>query len=155
MRNLPKPFVRAVALAIIRRQDGRILMERGFDEETQEVYWRIPGGGIEFMEAASDALLREFREELNLQLTGLRFVGVVENRFYLNAAPGHEIIMIYDAELLDREAYKIDVFRLFEAEHRDGEAYWIDYREALAKGEKVYPVDAIERGWFEARVGDR
>lgn len=149
MINKPKPFVRAVSLGIIRRNDGTILMERGFDLVTDETYWRIPGGGVEFMEPGSDALKREFREEMTLELSDIHFLGVVENLFHLNAAPGHEIMLIYRAQLQDATAYNQDVFRIREQQYNDAEAHWIDYRQALAKGERVYPGAAIERGWFD------
>ena len=150
MPNQPKPIVRPIALGIIRRADGRVLMERGTDEVRNETYWRIIGGGIEFQEQAVDALVREVDEELGLAIEDVRFLGVIENIFFLNGAPGHEIMMVHEARFQDPRAYQRDIFKVNEAAYDDGEAHWIDYREAQQRGEKVHPQALVEFGWLDA-----
>ena len=34
-----------------------------------DVYWLLPGGGVDYGEALSEALIREFSEELNIEIT--------------------------------------------------------------------------------------
>lgn len=36
---------------------------------TQNEYWMPPGGGVEFGETCEEALIREFKEELNVQIS--------------------------------------------------------------------------------------
>ena len=150
MLNKPKPIVRPISLGIIRRSDGRVLMERGTDVLRNETYWRIIGGGIEFQESAVEALVREVREELGLAVVDVHFLGVMENIFFLNGAPGHEIMMVHEARFQDPQAYRCDIFKVNEASYDDGEAHWIDYREAEQRGEKVYPRELVESGWLDA-----
>lgn len=41
-------------------------------------FWAPPGGGVEFGESASDALVREFQEETNLTVTPEKFLFTCE-----------------------------------------------------------------------------
>jgi ADP-ribose pyrophosphatase YjhB (NUDIX family) len=148
MLNKPKPFVRPLALGIIRRPDGRVLMERGRDDVRDETYWRIIGGGIEFQESAAAAFAREVKEELDEDVTDVRFVGVLENIFTLNGAPGHEIIMVHEARFRDERAYEREVLTVREHGQPDGEARWIDHEEARRRGEPVHPISLVESGWL-------
>ena len=60
----PAPRTRVTALGLMRRSDGRLLLERGMDAAKGEAFYRAPGGGVEFGEYAAAALRREFMEEL-------------------------------------------------------------------------------------------
>ena len=42
------------------------------------------------------------------------------------------------------------MFKVNEAAYDDGEAHWIDYRQALLRGEKVYPLALLESGWLDS-----
>ena len=48
-------YIRPLAVAVIRYQ-GKILAVRGVDHVKNEVFFRLPGGGIEFGETAEAAL---------------------------------------------------------------------------------------------------
>jgi ADP-ribose pyrophosphatase YjhB (NUDIX family) len=96
--------IRVVAIGIFRR--GRsILITEGFDSVKQEGFARPPGGGVEVGETSADALRREIREEFGQEITQLRLLGVVENRFTYQGQPGHEIVFVYDAEFADPSLY--------------------------------------------------
>lgn len=58
-----------VAAAVIRGQDGRILIARRADDRHQGGLWEFPGGKLEPGEAARDALARELEEELGIRPT--------------------------------------------------------------------------------------
>jgi ADP-ribose pyrophosphatase YjhB (NUDIX family) len=99
--------IRAVALAVVRRGDA-ILVFEGRDEINGETFYRPLGGGIEFGESAADAVRRELREELAVELLNVELLGVVENIFEAFGRPGHEIVFVYSAEVADPEMYAAD-----------------------------------------------
>lgn len=66
--------------AFARRPDGRwLFIRRAKDPGRGRL--APPGGFIDFSETAEDALRREFREEVHLELSQLTFVGSHPNRY--------------------------------------------------------------------------
>jgi ADP-ribose pyrophosphatase YjhB (NUDIX family) len=105
------PRIRVIAIAVIRRGD-LILVFEGRDESRDLTFYRPLGGGVEFGEATDAALRREFHEEIDADLTDLRLLGVLENRFTFEGEPGHEVVFVYEARLADpalrdQEAFEI------------------------------------------------
>ena len=66
-----KPTVRVVA-AVIYDQQRRILVTQRPPGKTLEGEWEFPGGKVEVGEADADALRRELREELGVQVRSAR-----------------------------------------------------------------------------------
>jgi 8-oxo-dGTP pyrophosphatase MutT (NUDIX family) len=100
------PRIRTVARCIIRRPaDGAILVIHAFDEVKSEPFFIPPGGGIQFGESSEDAVRREFREEFAADVTNLRHIATIENRFHHRGRPGHEIVLIYEGTLIDESLY--------------------------------------------------
>jgi 8-oxo-dGTP diphosphatase len=54
------------------RDNGRVLLARSSDKSDFPGVWQIPGGGLEHGESPAHALVREFREETGLEITGSR-----------------------------------------------------------------------------------
>src|SRR5215207_4865138 len=92
--------IRTVALAVCQHR-GRVLVERGYDRVRDEHFLRAIGGGVELGERAVDALAREWREELGLELEAPTLLGVIENLFTSNGRAGHEVVFVYSARLAD------------------------------------------------------
>lgn len=68
-------------MEIIFRQDARAIIIRGQKVLTCQLIGRhsfYPGGGIDFGERATDALLRELHEELGITARIIEFLGVYE-----------------------------------------------------------------------------
>ena len=59
--------------ACIRDEEGRILLLRRSDGEN---LWGFPGGAIEPDERAADAVVREVREEIGLEVEPVELIGV-------------------------------------------------------------------------------
>ncbi|MGP9504140.1 NUDIX hydrolase [Specibacter sp. AOP5-B1-6] len=89
-------------------RNGHLLAEEGYDTVKGTRYLRAIGGGIEFGEAAEVALRREFREELGVELGGVQLLGVVENIFEYEGAPGHQIAHIFGVESPDLDSIALD-----------------------------------------------
>src|SRR5215813_1202705 len=102
-----KKRIRPLAICVFRR-DGRILVAEGYDSVKDEYFYRPLGGGIEFGEPGVETICRELREEINEEADrdSLTYLGTVENIFYFNGRPGHEIVMIYDGALKNSRLYE-------------------------------------------------
>ena len=66
---------------------GRVLLQRvtGID------FWFLPGGRVEMLESAEDALRREIREELDVEADVGRLLWVAENFFAMGGRQYHEL----------------------------------------------------------------
>jgi NADH pyrophosphatase NudC (nudix superfamily) len=99
--------IRPLALGLFLR-DGKLLVFEGYDPVKDETFYRPLGGGIEFGETGAQALAREMREEIGAEVTNVRYLGLSENIFTGNGETGHEIVLLYEAELVDRSFYERD-----------------------------------------------
>jgi ADP-ribose pyrophosphatase YjhB (NUDIX family) len=70
--------------------EDMILLER-----SPEGYWFAPGGRVAFGEFSKDAVLREMKEELSINLDNVEWAGLVENYFTLAGKKLHEISIFY------------------------------------------------------------
>lgn len=57
-----------VVAAVIENREGRILIARRKQEISLGGYWEFPGGKVEKGESPSDCLVRELREEMDMQI---------------------------------------------------------------------------------------
>ena len=57
-----------VAVAVLIRMDGRVLLARRPAGKVYAGYWEFPGGKVEPGESVRDALEREIREELAVEV---------------------------------------------------------------------------------------
>jgi ADP-ribose pyrophosphatase YjhB (NUDIX family) len=76
--------VRTAAIAIHR---DHVLLHRAESDD----FWALPGGRVEFGEAAVDAVQREMAEEIELKVSVERLVWVVENYFSYSGERHHEL----------------------------------------------------------------
>ncbi|PJZ68665.1 ADP-ribose pyrophosphatase [Leptospira perolatii] len=67
-----KKGLRVRVAALIRNRKGEILLLQ--QKKKDSYYWLLPGGGIEFGESAEEALKRELKEELFLDVTSSNFL---------------------------------------------------------------------------------
>jgi len=84
--------------AIVR--DGRLLLVKR-RRAPEAGHWSLPGGKVEFGESVADAVKREIREEVGLDIELLRDLGVVE---MIGVDDQHWVSPIYLAEAAHGEA---------------------------------------------------
>lgn len=117
------PAIRTLSVAVC-FAGGRLLVERGHDRVADRRYFRAIGGGVEFGERASEALRREWREELGLELEEVRLLGVIENLFTYEGRPGHEIVFVHAARPVDASAYAQDEWQVTDSDGVTHTAVW-------------------------------
>lgn len=120
-----KRDIRVIALGLI-QDDQRIFVSEGYDPVKQSTFYRALGGGVDFGETSLEALKREFQEEIQADLTNIRYLGCIENIFIYNGQPGHEIIQLYKCDFADTKFYQLESLIFSESEHHQHTALWID-----------------------------
>ena len=103
--------IRPIALGLATK-NNKLLVGEGFDDVRNETFYRCLGGGIEFLEESSDALKREFKEEIGANIAVNDFLGIYENIFTYQGKKAHELILFYSIDISDedfKEEYIIDI----------------------------------------------
>lgn len=116
--------IRVLALGLI-RDGNRIFVSEGYDPVKQLTFYRAMGGGVDFGETSLEALKREFQEEIQADLTNIRYLGCLENIFTFNGQSGHEIIQLFESDFVDPKFYQLDKLDFSEGE-RQKTALWVD-----------------------------
>ena len=119
----PPQRIRAVVIGIIRRDAEVLAMEITDRLKDQILGYRPPGGEIAFGEASEIALARELQEELGAKIEVGRVLTVVENRYQMNGAAGHEFVVAREARFLDVSFYETNEFTIVEPADDGGEEF--------------------------------
>lgn len=88
---------RPIAIAVIRRADGALLVTSAVEPGTGRTLARPPGGGIERGERPADAVARELREELGVEIAGIAPLGAIEHRVRFAGRELHELVHVFAA----------------------------------------------------------
>ncbi len=91
----PRKAIRVVAIGLHWR-DGRLLAAEVHGDDGSLLGVRPLGGAADFAEGWQQALRREFREELGIDVTLTGPPRVIENTFQHEGATGHEIVFACD-----------------------------------------------------------
>lgn len=129
--------IRVLTLGLIRDGD-RLLLAEGYDPIKQQIFYRALGGGVDFGETSYDALKREFQEELQAELTNIKYLGCIENLFIYNGKSGHELIQLYQCDFADSKFYQLDQIEFTEGTHK-GIALWLDIADCKSEKLRVVP----------------
>lgn len=100
-----RKLIRPLAICVFRR-GALILVAEGYDPTKQQAFYRPLGGTIEFGERSDEAVVREVREELGAEINNLCLLGTLESVFTYDGQPGHEIVLVYQAEFADCSIYE-------------------------------------------------
>ena len=95
-----KKRIRSIAVCVFRRGD-RIFVAEGYDSHKRETFYRPLGGGIKFGERAADTIHRELMEEIDAEVSDVRYLGTLENIFVYEGEPGHQIALVFDGRFND------------------------------------------------------
>ena len=132
--------IRPIVLGIVKKEN-KILVSEGYDKVKDEVFYRSIGGGIEFLENSKEALKREFKEELNIDINIGSFLGINENIFNYNGKNAHELILFYNVEIKDKD-YK-EKYHIID-DNCETDAMWIDIDKFKNRELKIYPEQMFE-----------
>jgi 8-oxo-dGTP pyrophosphatase MutT (NUDIX family) len=132
-------FPRANTLGIIFKGNYILLEEQeGKHSKGEGLYYRPIGGTIELGEKSDETLVREFNEELGIEIVIIRYISCIENIFMIDNNTGHEITQIYLAGFKDENLYQKEDFKVTEG-NKLTKAKWV-LKEELFSGEKeLYP----------------
>lgn len=131
-----KPIALGIAI-----KNNKLLVGEGFDKVKNQTFYRCLGGGIEFLEKSSDALKREFKEEIGADIAVKNFLGISENIFTYQGKKAHELIFFYSIEISDND-YK-EEYHIAD-EDDSGIAKWIDINEFKNKNKILYPEEIFK-----------
>ena len=133
--------IRPIVLGVIIK-DNKLLVSKGYDKVKKQYFYRCLGGGIEFKETSTDALKREFLEEINKEILVKDFLGVSENIFTFDGNDAHEIVFFYSADFKPSD-YQ-DEYTMIEDGQKQDTAVWIDIESFKSKKEIVYPEEILK-----------
>lgn len=118
-----KPKIRVIAVAVIWHRD-HLFVSQGYDSVKDDIFYRAMGGGVKFGESSEVALVREFQEEIQAELTHLKYLGCLENIFTFNGKLAHELMQIYQADFVEPRFYEQKSLR-FQEKTRPKLALWV------------------------------
>jgi len=133
--------IRAVTIAVVRKAN-KVLAVACYDPVKDEKFYRLPGGGIEFGETAAEALQREIKEEIGVEISVGKKLGVYENIFTFDNQKGHEIMILFEATLPPEYMQK-DKIPMLEEEF-EGRCY--EFVEITAD-KRIYPAIFGDEEW--------
>ena len=131
-----RPIVLGLAI-----KDNKLLVSEGFDKVKNQTFYRCLGGGIEFLEKSTDALKREFKEEINIDIVIKDFLGISENIFTYEGKNAHELVFYYNINILT-EDYKEEY--IVTDDNGQSKAVWIDINEFKNGNKILYPEEVFK-----------
>lgn len=126
-------------------RDRRLLAFEVLDDAGNVKGVRPLGGSVEFGESWQDALIREFSEELNVEVSILDRPLVMENIYVHEGTTGHEILFIAEV-LFPSGAYEaVEEIKFAEDNGEICTARWFDLNELSRNGVELFPVGLKDR----------
>ena len=139
----PPDRIRVIVIGLA-WNDGRLLAVEVTDDRGSVKGVRPLGGGIEFGETREEALRREFREELGVEIEITGAWHAMENIFRHEGATGHEIVFAVEVALGDASLYREDRIEFLESNLTTCHAAWFDPRALASAGIALYPTGLAE-----------
>lgn len=131
-----RPIVLGLAI-----KDNKLLVSEGFNNVKKQTFYRCLGGGIEFLEKSTDALKREFKEEINIDIVIKDLLGISENIFTYEGKNAHELVFYYNINILGKD-YKEEY--VVTDDNGQTKAVWIDINEFKNGNKILYPQEVFK-----------
>lgn len=135
----PHPHIRVVAIGLHWR-DGLLLAAEVRDDARRIKGVRPLGGEIEFGESWRAALIREFNEELGIDVAIIGEPAMMENIFVHEGSTGHEVMFISEVAFPDGAFSGQDRIDFREDNGEQIVARWFDLADLdVEGGPSLYP----------------
>ena len=89
----PKPLL--VTAALIQRDEKILIARRRLTDKVEAGKWEFPGGKVEFGERPEDCLVREIKEELDLDVSVEKLFDVASHVYDLGVSKLHVVLVCY------------------------------------------------------------
>ncbi|MBP5092374.1 MAG: NUDIX hydrolase [Bacilli bacterium] len=124
---------RVVARAFVLNEEGKIAIHRIFRDDMfgKEGYFETPGGGVDEGETPREAVVRECREELGVEIEPLEEVGVVDDAYNLIHRENE------NHYFLAKVVGKAEKHFVSDGDALIQETVWVPFEEALALYESM------------------
>lgn len=99
--------VSAAVACLIVNKEGELLVCRRAHEPAKDTL-DLPGGFVDLDESAEEALVREIKEELNLELTDIRFFKSIPNLYEYSGMVIHTLDLLFTAKVEDLTPLRAD-----------------------------------------------
>ena len=109
-------------------------------------FYNLPGGRVKFQESTKEAIIRELKEELGIEIDNPNLIAVAENFFTWAGQNVQELVFIYEIKLDDSYYEKLDHFKNMDSECEY--MYWakIDNLKALdIRPTLIYNLPSLDR----------
>jgi 8-oxo-dGTP diphosphatase len=153
-----------VAVGVIRRPDGHVLLAKRPAGKAMAGYWEFPGGKIEPGETAKEALARELREELSIK-TSHALPWLTRTYHYPHAIAHLQLFRVTDwqgephgredQQLSWQDPHRIDVDPLLPANHSIMKALQLPELYAISQAGKLGVDVFLERLQYALHRGLR
>jgi 8-oxo-dGTP pyrophosphatase MutT (NUDIX family) len=135
--------IRPIVICVFRDGD-RIFVAEYCNPATGAKFYRPLGGAIRFGEYSRECIVREIREELGAEIQDLAYLGTIENVFTYAGQPGHEIVLVYQANFVDPHLHQVPSVTCQEDDGSGFAAVWkplADFRTGQAP---LYPTGILD-----------
>ena len=96
--------------AFIYTDTGKVLLQkRKSNKATYSGVWSITGGHVFAGENNEDAIIREIKEELNLDIEKMTFVTTYKSKKVKDNVINNKFFSIYNVEISEEQFYKINI----------------------------------------------
>lgn len=88
-----------VTAAIVHDGQRLLIAQRRMDSKNEGGKWEFPGGKVEFCECPESCLVREIKEELDVEIEIERLFNVVSHVFEVDGLHRHIVLLCYVAKI--------------------------------------------------------
>ena len=135
------PAIRPKAICIIKNGE-KLLLEYSKWPTENDIFYIPLGGQIKYGEYGEDTIRREIMEEIGAEVDDVHYLGAIENIFDVKDEVGHELVLVYEAQFVDKSFYEKDVIEGLETETDPPlqmAVYWKTLEEIDREGYPLYP----------------